>query len=113
MEHLLPGQLQLLAQEGDKLVPFVPLDLQPHRGQAGALLDDFAHVLPEVLVDLIGLVLGADVGVPGDRHHRPGGDGELVKELVGVVGQDVLQQHVPQAPLLQQQEGGQARGDGD
>ena len=113
VEHLLPGQLQLPAQEGEELVPPVPLDLQPHRGQAGALLDDLAHMLPEVLVDLIGLVLRADVGVPGDRRHRPGGDGELVKELVGVVGQDVLQQHVPQPPLLQPQEGRQARGDGD
>ena len=112
-EHMLSGQLQPLAQIAQQLLRGVPLDLQPHGGQTGPLLEHLLHVLPEVLHDVVVLVLRADVGVAGDR------DNMLLLHLIGIkegvgIGQDnLLGEQVPQPPLLQPEEGGQCLGDGD
>ena len=112
-EHMLSGQVQPLAQIAQQLLRGMSLNLQPHGGKTGPLLEHLLHVLPEVLHDVIVLILRADVGVAGDR------DDMLLLHLIGVkegvgIGQDnLLGEQVPQPPLLQPEEGGQRLGNGD
>ena len=67
-------------------------------------------MLAVVLVHVIGLVLGADVGVAGDGADRLALDAEGGEELFGVLQQHVLGEDVPHAPLSQDKVGGQALG---
>src|SRR5699024_1566161 len=76
-EYLFSGQIELLAEEINRLVVPAPLELQTHRRQPVAFFHDFPHVLAEVLVNLVYLILGADVRISGDR-----GDG-LAPDLKG------------------------------
>ena len=113
-KDLLPAQLELAAQKfNGLLVPGAALNLQTHRSQTVALFHDFAHVLAVVLVHVIGLVLGADVGVAGDGTHCLALDAEGGEELFGVLQQYVLGEDVPHPTLPQDKIGGQALGDGN
>ena len=70
-------------------------------------------MLAEVLVHIVGLVLGADVGVAGDGAHRLAQNGKGGEEPLGVLQQHVLGEDIPHAPLPQDKVGGQAGGDGN
>ena len=70
-------------------------------------------MLAEVLVHLVGLVLGADVRVPGHRGHRFPLHVEGGKQALGVLGDHVLGENVPQPPLPEGEVGGQALGHGN
>ena len=111
-EHVLPGQIQPLAQVVQQLLGGMSLDLQPHGSQPGPLLEHLLHVLPEVLHHVVVLVLRADVRVAGDRDDVLLLDLIGVKEGVGVGQDDLLGEQVPQPPLLQLEEGGESPGDG-
>ena len=112
-KHLLPAQAQPPAQGVDPLFVPAALDLQADRGQAVALFDDLPHVLTVVLVYLVRLVLRADVRIPGHGDHRPAPDGKGREHPVCVGQQHILRQDIPQAPLPQDEVGGQALRDGN
>ena len=112
-EHLLPGEVQLPAQKVNGPVVPAALELQTHRGQAVALFHDLPHVLAEVLVHLVGLVLGADVRVPGHRGHRFPLHVEGGEQALGVLGDHVLGENVAQPPFPEGEVGGQALGHGN
>ena len=111
-EHLLPGQVQPLAQEGEQRLVGSSLDLQPDRGQPGALFEYLTHVLAEVAADVVVLILRGDIGVAGDRDHRLAHHLVLIKNLSGVLLDNLLDEQVAQPPLAELEEGGQALGDG-
>ena len=112
-EDLFALQPQALAEKVHQGIPCAVLDLQAHGSQAAALFQHVFHAHAEVVLYVVVLVLGADVGVAGDR------DDCLVQHLIGVeqgVGmgeKDMLGEQVVQGPLLRQVEGGEGFRDWD
>ena len=97
---------------GNGAVP-IPLGLQADRGQPLPLLQNALHVVAVVAVDLISLVLRADICVACHADHRLGEYLILAENRGGVFGDELLQQHISQAVSGEKQQPGQQGGDGD